>query len=138
MKILANDGISASGINQLENSGFEVITEKVNQSDLIEFINNQKIEVILVRSATQIRKDIIDNCSSIKIIGRGGVGMDNIDVNYAKEKGIEVINTPRSHISNSQEKNMVKEKEFFLCLQFIIIIKKRAYMKQKLLQDFGL
>ena len=94
MKILANDGISASGINQLENSGFEVITEKVNQSDLIEFINNQKIEVILVRSATQIRKDIIDNCSSIKIIGRGGVGMDNIDVTYAKEKGIEVINTP--------------------------------------------
>ena len=94
MKILANDGISASGINQLENSGFEVITEKVNQSDLIEFINNQKIEVILVRSATQVRKDIIDNCSSIKIIGRGGVGMDNIDVTYAKEKGIEVINTP--------------------------------------------
>ena len=94
MKILANDGISTSGINQLENSGFEVITEKVNQSNLIEFINNQKIEVILVRSATQVRKDIIDNCSSIKIIGRGGVGMDNIDVTYAKEKGIEVINTP--------------------------------------------
>ena len=54
---------------KLENSGFEVITEKVNQSDLIEFINNQNIEVILVRSATQVRKDIIDNCPSIKIIG---------------------------------------------------------------------
>ena len=94
MKVLANDGISSSGINQLEKSGFEVITEKVNQSDLIKYINNQKIEVILVRSATQVRKDIIDNCASIKIIGRGGVGMDNIDVTYAKEKGIEVINTP--------------------------------------------
>ena len=94
MKVLANDGISASGIKQLEKSGFEVTTEKVNQSDLIKYINNQKIEVILVRSATQVRKDIIDNCSSIKIIGRGGVGMDNIDVTYAKEKGIEVINTP--------------------------------------------
>jgi D-3-phosphoglycerate dehydrogenase len=94
MKVLANDGISSSGINQLEKSSFEVITDKVNQSDLVEYINNHKIEVILVRSATQVRKDIIDNCPSIKIIGRGGVGMDNIDVAYAKEKGLQVINTP--------------------------------------------
>ena len=94
MKVLANDGISKSGINQLEKNGFNVITDKVEQSDLIEYINNEKIEVILVRSATQIRKDIIDQCSSIKIIGRGGVGMDNIDVEYAKSKGILVINTP--------------------------------------------
>jgi len=94
MKVLANDGISSSGINQLEKLSFEVITDKVNQSDLVEYINNHKIEVILVRSATQVRKDIIDNCPSIKIIGRGGVGMDNIDVAYAKEKGLQVINTP--------------------------------------------
>ena len=69
MKVLANDGISSYGINKLEKSGFEVITEKVNQSELIKFINNKKIEVILVRSATQVRKDIIDKCESIKIIG---------------------------------------------------------------------
>ena len=94
MKVLANDGISKSGINQLEKNGFNVITDKVEQSDLIEYINNENIEVILVRSATQVRKDIIDQCSSIKIIGRGGVGMDNIDVEYAKSKGILVINTP--------------------------------------------
>ena len=94
MKVLANDGISKSGINQLEKNGFNVITDKVEQSDLVEYINNEKIEVILVRSATQVRKDIIDQCSSIKIIGRGGVGMDNIDVEYAKSKGILVINTP--------------------------------------------
>ena len=94
MKVLANDGISKSGINQLEKNGFNVITDKVEQSDLIDYINNEKIEVILVRSATQVRKDIIDQCSSIKIIGRGGVGMDNIDVEYAKSKGILVINTP--------------------------------------------
>jgi len=47
-----------------------------------------------VRSATKVRKDIIDNCPNLKIIGRGGVGMDNIDVEYAREKGIHVINTP--------------------------------------------
>ena len=94
MKVLANDGISKSGINQLEKNGFNVITDKVEQIDLIEYINNENIEVLLVRSATQVRKDIIDQCSSIKIIGRGGVGMDNIDVEYAKSKGIHVINTP--------------------------------------------
>ena len=94
MKILANDGISKSGIGQLENAGFSVETEHVNQSNLVNYINENEIEVILVRSATEVRNDIIDNCASIKIIGRGGVGMDNINVEYAKEKGLLVINTP--------------------------------------------
>lgn len=96
MKILANDGISKSGILKLEKSGFKVITDHVNQNDLIKYINENNIEVILVRSATEVKKDIIDQCSSIKIIGRGGVGMDNIDVDYAEEKGLKVINTPAS------------------------------------------
>ena len=94
MKILANDGLSDSGIKKLEKAGFEVITTKVAQEQVINFINTHKIDVLLVRSATKVRKDIIDNCPSLKIIGRGGVGMDNIDVNYAREKGIHVINTP--------------------------------------------
>lgn len=94
MKVLANDGISKSGVDKLENNNFEVITQKVNQEDLVNYINENSIEVILVRSATQVRKDIINSCPSIKIIGRGGVGMDNIDVEYAKEKGLLVINTP--------------------------------------------
>ena len=94
MKVLANDGISNSGIHQLEKNSFNVITEKVEQENLVDYINQEKVEVILVRSATQVRKDIIDNCPSIKIIGRGGVGMDNIDVEYAKSKGLLVINTP--------------------------------------------
>ena len=94
MKVLANDGISKSGIDHLESNGFTVITNKVEQENLVEYINNESVEVILVRSATQVRKDIIDNCPSVKIIGRGGVGMDNIDVAYAKEKGLLVINTP--------------------------------------------
>ena len=94
MKILANDGISKSGVILLENAGFNVSTEKIEQENLIDTINQENIEVILVRSATKVRKDIIDNCPSIKLIGRGGVGLDNIDVDYAKEKGLEVINTP--------------------------------------------
>ncbi len=96
MKVLANDGISKSGIKALEKGGFEVITTKVAQEQVANFINTQQIRVILVRSATKVRKDIIDACPSLKIIGRGGVGMDNIDVAYAREKGIHVINTPAS------------------------------------------
>lgn len=96
MKILANDGISKSGIIALEDGGFEVITTKVAQEQVANYINANNISVLLVRSATKVRKDIIDACPGLKIIGRGGVGMDNIDVDYAREKGIHVINTPAS------------------------------------------
>lgn len=96
MKVLANDGISKSGIKALEKGGFEVITTKVAQEQVANYINTNDVQVILVRSATKVRKDIIDACPGLKIIGRGGVGMDNIDVAYAREKGLHVINTPAS------------------------------------------
>ena len=91
-RILANDGINESGKEALEKAGFEVITENVPQDNLIEELKNY--DAVLVRSATKIRKDVIDACRNITLIGRGGVGMDNIDVEYAKSKGIEVMNTP--------------------------------------------
>lgn len=93
-KVLANDGIDAAGKAILERAGFTVITEKTAQENLVSYINAEQISVILVRSATQVRTDIIDNCPSLKVIGRAGVGMDNIDVAYAREKGIKVLNTP--------------------------------------------
>lgn len=96
MKILANDGIAPIGKTNLEKAGFTVITETVPQDKLIEAINNNNYVGIVVRSATKVRKDIIDACPNLKLIGRGGVGMDNIDVAYAKEKGLFVINTPAS------------------------------------------
>jgi D-3-phosphoglycerate dehydrogenase len=96
MKVLANDGISKSGIVALEKGGYEVITTKVAQEQVANFVNENNVSVVLVRSATKVRKDIIDACPGLKIIGRGGVGMDNIDVDYAKSKGIHVINTPAS------------------------------------------
>jgi D-3-phosphoglycerate dehydrogenase len=94
MKILANDGISQSGIDALEKRGFEVITTKVAQNQLENYINEHTIDGLLVQSATQVTQDLIDACPSIKLIGRGGVGMDNIDVEYAQEQGLHVINTP--------------------------------------------
>lgn len=94
MKILANDGLSPLGVIALKERGFEFIEHKVTQERLAGFINEHRIEILLVRSATKASKDLIDACPGLKLIGRGGVGMDNIDVAYARSKGIEVINTP--------------------------------------------
>lgn len=93
-KILANDGIDAQGKALLEKNGFTVLTDKVPQEELAKAINDNGICALTVRSATKVRKDLIDMCPNLKVIARGGVGMDNIDVEYAKSKGIDVINTP--------------------------------------------
>ena len=94
MRILANDGISQAGIDKLKANGFEVLTVNVAQEQLVNYINKHSIQALLVRSATQVPKEVIDHCPNLKLVGRGGVGMDNIDVVYAREKGIHVINTP--------------------------------------------
>lgn len=94
MIILANDGISPEGKEKLTQAGFDVETDNINQEELIDYINSKAIVGLLVRSATTVRKDLIDACPSLKFIGRGGVGMDNIDVEYAREKGLTVQNTP--------------------------------------------
>jgi len=103
MKVLANDGISQSGVEALKEAGFDIITTKVAQEQLENYINEHKIDALLVRSATKVRKELIDACPSLKLIGRGGVGMDNIDVQYAKDKGLSVINTPASSSASVAE-----------------------------------
>jgi len=94
MKVLANDGISKAGEIALKEAGIELLEHKVAQEHLENFINENQVDVLLVRSATKVRQPLIDACPSLKIIGRGGVGMDNIDLEYARNKGIYVINTP--------------------------------------------
>ena len=116
MKVLANDGISESGIKKLEEYGFNVDLTTVAQEQLVDYINTNSITSLLVRSATQVRKDIIDNCPSLKIIGRGGVGMDNIDVEYAKSKGIKVINTPAASSKSVAE---LVFSHLFSCVRFL-------------------
>jgi len=103
MKVLANDGISTNGIETLKKAGFEVLNVHVAQEQLQNYINEHKVEVLLVRSATKVRRNIIDACPSLRIIGRGGVGMDNIDVDYALQKGLEVINTPEASSASVAE-----------------------------------
>ena len=118
MKVLANDGISNSGVEKLLNNGIDIKTTTVEQGQLIDYINKNEITVLLVRSATKVRKDIIDNCPSLKIIGRGGVGMDNIDVEYAKEKGLKVINTPAASSESVAELVIA---HLYSCVRFLHI-----------------
>ncbi|AYO57833.1 3-phosphoglycerate dehydrogenase [Chryseobacterium sp. 6424] len=96
MKVLANDGISDSGRIALQNAGIELIDTTVSQEHLAGFINENQVDVLLVRSATKVPAILIDACPTLKIIGRGGVGMDNIAVEHAIDKGIYVINTPKA------------------------------------------
>ena len=103
IKVHANDGISNTGVQALEQAGYEVSTTKVAQEQLVDFINREDIGVLLVRSATTARKELIDACPGLKIIGRGGVGMDNIDVDYARSKGLHVINTPAASSASVAE-----------------------------------
>lgn len=96
MKILANDGISTAGSKMLTAAGYTVITDTVAQENLITYMNQENIEILIVRSATKVRRETIDACPNLKMIARGGVGMDNIDVEYGRSKGLKVVNTPAS------------------------------------------
>ncbi|WP_435414827.1 D-2-hydroxyacid dehydrogenase [Polaribacter aestuariivivens] len=96
MKILANDGLSKSGIDALEKDGFEVLNTKVAQNQLENYINEHNIDALVVKSLTEVRDDLIDECPSLKLIAFAGVGMDTIDVDYAIEKGLHVINAPEA------------------------------------------
>ncbi|WP_312324277.1 D-2-hydroxyacid dehydrogenase [Soonwooa sp.] len=103
MKVLANDGISQSAVDRLTDAGIEVLTNRVAPEQLMQFINDNQVDALLVRSATQARAELIDAAPSLKIIGRGGIGMDNIDVEYAIDKGLYVINTPTASCKSVAE-----------------------------------
>jgi len=95
--VLANDGISSAGAQAIQQSGhFELDLNSIAQAELAAYIQEKGVHVLLVRSATKVRQDLLDECPSLQVIIRGGVGVDNIDVEYAKSKGIAVYNTPAS------------------------------------------
>ena len=103
MKILANDGISQGGIDALEKGGFEVLDVKVAQNQLENYINENNVDAILVRNTTQVRQELMDACPSLKLVGCGGVDLENIDVDYAEDNGLHVINTPEASSSSVAE-----------------------------------
>jgi phosphoglycerate dehydrogenase-like enzyme len=92
MKILISDGIEDIGKKILLGAGFEVVDKKLTPEELLKEIPSY--DAIIVRSATKVTKEVIDTGKNLKVIARGGVGLDNIDVQHAKGKGIKVLNTP--------------------------------------------
>ena len=103
MIVLANDGMSQNGIRLLKDANITVLEARVSAEHLGKFINDNLVDVLLVRSATQVTKKLIDECPNLKIIGRGGIGMDNIDVEYAIDKGLYIINTPKASCKSVAE-----------------------------------
>ncbi|CAM4070752.1 NAD(P)-dependent oxidoreductase [Flavobacterium antarcticum] len=96
MKVLANDGISANGIQLLEQNGFEVITTKVAQEQVAAYINKNEIDVLFVRTATKISTELLDDCPSLKVIGIAEEAIDNKIIDYAKSKGKTIVNASDS------------------------------------------
>jgi D-3-phosphoglycerate dehydrogenase len=94
MKILITDGIEKSGADILLKAGFELTQKTLTPSELLEAIG--EYDAIIVRSATKVTKEVIERGRNLKVIARGGVGLDNIDVEYAHLKGIKVLNTPKA------------------------------------------
>ncbi len=94
IRILANDGIDQDGQMLLEEAGYEVVTQNIPQADLLTELN--KFDGLVVRSATKVTKELIDASPNLKVVVRAGVGVDNIDVEYAQSKGIKVFNTPNA------------------------------------------
>lgn len=104
IRVLVTDGMEKSGIEELKAKGFEVVEKFYEPEVLGEML--KEFDVIVVRSATKVRQPIIDKAleaGRLKLIIRGGVGVDNIDVAYAMEKGIKVSNTPNASSASVAE-----------------------------------
>ncbi len=91
MKILINDGLAAPGIDALKQAGFEVLEVRVAQSQLERYINENDIEILIVRSATKVPESLIDACPGLRLIARAGIGLDNIAADYARQKNIHIV-----------------------------------------------
>jgi len=115
MKILVNDGMSKDGIEMLRNAGHLVEDNNIPQEELPAKIADY--DVLVVRSATKVNRDVIDGGRKLKVVVRGGVGVDNIDVGYAKEKGVKVMNTPAASSASVAELTLA---HMFALTRFIV------------------
>ena len=119
MRILASDGMERNAVATLRAQGHEVVEQFYEPAELAEQVKN--FDVLVVRSATKVRVPIIDaacETGRLKLIIRGGVGIDNIDHEYAESKGIKVMNTPRA---SSQSVAELALGHMLSCARFISI-----------------
>lgn len=125
MKVLVSDGIEKAGSDMLKAAGFEVVEQKYSAEELLNVIPD--FDAIMVRSATKVPKEVIDKGVKLKAIARGGVGLDNIDCAYAKEKGIPVLNTPGASAISVAELAL----SHMFCLSRFLNISKMEMMSGK-------
>ncbi|MCZ7558407.1 MAG: D-2-hydroxyacid dehydrogenase [Bacteroidia bacterium] len=130
MKILITDGISPDGAAMLRNAGHDVVEQKLTPEELLQQI--PAYDALLVRSASKVPAAVIDAGTNLKVIGRGGVGLDNIDVAYAKSKGIAVLNTPGASSVSVAELAIA---HMFACCRFIaqsnVVMRKGEWPKKE-------
>jgi len=102
IKVLAADNIESQGIEILKKAGFEVVEKgKMTEQELIEVIS--EFDVLIVRSATKVTSAVVEKGKRLKIIGRAGVGLDNIDVGASTQRGIIVMNAPEGNTLSAAE-----------------------------------
>ena len=119
MRILVTDGMAKSAVAELQNAGFEVVEQFYEPDQLGKAL--QEFDAVVVRSKTKVRENHIDEAlatGKLKLIVRGGVGVDNIDVKYAEEHGIAVRNTPTASSHSVAELALA---HMFACARFISI-----------------
>ena len=102
MRIIVTERIADEGINFLRDNGFEVdVKYGTSRDELLENIGNY--DAIIVRSVTKINQELLERGSRLKVVGRAGNGIDNIDVPFCTQKGIIVVNTPESNTMAAAE-----------------------------------
>lgn len=92
MKILVTDGIAPEAVKMLEDAGHEVVLDEASPEKLLEIIGD--FDALIVRSRTKVRDDALEKAKNLKVIGRAGIGVDNINIQTAKDHGIKVVNAP--------------------------------------------
>ncbi len=118
MRILVTDGMDKTAMAELREMGHEVVEQFYEPDQLGKSLRD--FDVVVVRSKTKVRANHIDEAkgSQLKLIIRGGVGVDNIDVDYAKANGIDVKNTPKA---SSQSVAELAMGHMFSCARYISI-----------------
>ena len=102
MKVLVADEISKNGVEMLKAQGYSVdVKLGLKEDELSKIIKDY--DVLLVRSATKATKKVISSASKLKVIGRAGIGVDNIDVDAATQRGILVMNAPSGNVVSTAE-----------------------------------
>lgn len=104
MKVLVADGVSQEGIRILEKNFEVVVKDKLSAEELLAII--PAFDGLIVRSASKVTKEVFEVAKNLKVVGRAGVGVDNIDINAATDKGVIVLNAPEGNTIAATEHTM--------------------------------